>query len=1649
MPTIRQIVNLGALLSLLFSLLGVGGVSPASAPSGLRQLATSSSVAAAMPASAVDETAVPHYFGPNPNWAQSPFTVPDAVVEISAPTEAGGVQAEAVATVGANGVVTDISVTNPGSGYTSATVTISGSGAAAAATALVTMTGIVTDIQITAPGTGYTAPTITISGGGGTGATAAVYGGVAAVTLGGGDYSGFTFPTVDFDFPNDTENGRIAKAHPVCAIPYPTCQSDVPGATYTVTGVVVDDPGTGYSVAPGVVIRDGTEANPINNRAQDRAKVARVDSMKAEKEGKSEAFDSQAVEPIEFANVVPASSTLFMDYVILNTFGSGYTSAPTAIINDTIGGGTGATALVHIDTGGVTSITVTNPGSGYMTKDGIKKFTDPLPGLCIPPACPAYDDTKPTEQQPKFIPAGVPEEKAYNGVEADEYVIALMQYRTSFSSSLKDQTTGVPVGTLVRGYVQVETPSWLTANPGVSQHVPLYNEMMDGSFVRLQVNGVDAFGVTSPQWLGPTIISNKNKPVRIVFHNLLPTGAGGDLFMPVDTTLMGSGMAGGWEQYDPTPVQGGDVLDEVRNPACTLAAAGTGLTQNGVEIDCFTKNRETLHLHGGNTPWISDGTPHQWITPAGENTAYPQGVSVGNVPDMDACTPDNPATPDVDESATDGCMTLYYTNQQSARLMFYHDHAYGLTRLGVYAGGAAGYLITDETDAKLMGAGGALEGLGLGIPLVIQDRTFVPSDEQMYNTYNTDGTVKSYGQDPTWDQERWGGYGSLWYHHVYMTAQNPGDPSGMSAFGRWMYSPWFWPPAGSTKFGPIANPYYGKDPEGPDGMRGTPDDFSTNLATPCSLDDPATWQYQEDPFCEPPQIPGTPNISAGMEQFNDTPIVNGTAYPTLELEPKAYRFRVLNAANDRFFNFQWYVGDPSTASTDLNYKGEAIGPTEVAFDEALLEAAQTDPPGVFVIPDQSDDGGTDTSYSLPGPDWVVIGSEGGFLPAPVVRDGQQHTTWVTDPTVFHVGTVDLFSLLLSPAERADVVVDFSDYAGQTLILYNDGPAAFPARIASYDYFTGAPDMRPIGAPPILPGYGPNTRTIMQVKIAAAVTNQADPALGFNVPELQSAFSHKADGSGVFESGQHPIIVGQAAYNSAYGSSFIGSGWCDAPVNASAKCDGFVRISQSGGTYMTFDTLRKDMFGNHKQLDLYIEPKAIQDETSESVFDEFGRMQANLGVETVPAQPILQNVNLHPYTFPATEMVDTSKLPKATELVAGVYEDLEITPIAVASDGTQIWRFTHNGVDTHPIHYHAFDVQVLNRVAWDNTILPPDATELGWKDTVRISPLMDTIVAFRAVVPTLPWDIPNSVRLLNPSMQDGVSMNLSTAAELLGLPPAAVSPQGEPIDVYNHFVNFGAEYVYHCHILSHEEMDMMRPVTLAYPPWAPTNLVVPVPTGNGNNRTVNVSWTDNSASETGWVIERATSFTGPWTVLATIPRDAAGLNATTGESVGDTITYSDIIGNTNNVYAYRVKAINVVGDTWDYADPAINEIVSGGFPTITTSSAYTNVDSWVEPPMAPTSLTATNLGRRGTNNRIVLTWTNVTGETGYRIQRANDAAFTLGVVSTIRAADNTNSPTVSATLNVSRTPVGRTYYYRVQSVNPMGSAWSPTASIVTQ
>ena len=1565
-----------------------------------------SPVTLSAPASPTDETKVPHYFGPFPNWANSPFTLADATVTIDPP--ASGTTATATATVGAGGAVTGITITDPGSGYLAApvvTITDSaGTNTSATATATITASGSVTAVNVDAFGTGYTAPVVTLTGGctptPGCEATAHAQGGVddtpgvIEVTAGG---SGYTNPTVDFDYPAGVD-GVQARAHAI------TADDGTGNGTFTITGIVVDQTGSGYLTPPNVVIRDGTIYEPI----------------------------------IDGGTGATATAKLQIQQIVLDTFGSGYTSVPTVTITDPTG--TDATATAVTNFGAVTDITLTAPGSGYLTTGGIKKFMDTLPMLCNPTdgSCATA-----TNNLGQHLSIGVPDTTTFtiaNGFanDADYYIVALVQHREQMNSSLPAK------GTLLREYVQLAP----IGTDCVAPYVLLNNDLPDGTSVpAMMPDGVtQACGLDQPHFLGPVIVAQKDRPVRVTFFNLLPTGSGGDLYIPTDSTMMGAGygpLDNGW----PPITDLGTVTDDVRNPECTVSVLNPDGTEllKGDNTNCMKDSRATLHLHGGTTPWISDGTPHQWITPKEADPAanpWPEGESVGVVPDMAGgyTAPDGTIVPDC-SGLHDGCQSFYWTNQQSARLMFYHDHAFGTTRLNVYLGEAAGYVIQDPTEQALVAAGTIPADV---IPLIIQDRTFVPSDHSTDPANPTQLDL----QDPTWDATHWGNYGDFWYHHVYMPAQNPGDPSGMSAFGRWMYGPWFWPPA-DPPHGPIANPYY---------------------TGSCDLNDPATWQYQTDPFCEPPLIPGTPNISAGMEQFNDTPLVNGTAYPTITVEPKAYRLRVLNAANDRFFNLQLYLADATTASTDFNGLGQPIGGTEVAFNPAELAAAQIDP-NIFPTPvDSTPLGGPE---STAGPNWIVIANEGGFLPAPVEVDGQQPTTWIIDPTVFNVGNVDKHSLLVAPAERTDAIVDFSPYAGQTLILYNDAPAAFPARVASYDYYTGAPDLSPVGAPTILPGYGPNTRTVMQIKVASTT-----PAPAFDLVALEDAFRHKADGSGVFESGQHPIIVGQAEYNSAYGTDFVASGDCKR--DGTTQCDGHLRIPDQGGTDLVFNTL---LTGITDTLSIPIEPKAIHDEMNAAAFDEFGRMTANIGLEVVPATPALQNIVLYPYINPQTEIFDATNLPKNQ---IGV----EMTPIAFA-DGAQIWRITHNGVDTHPLHFHLYDVQLLNRVTWDNIVELPDPTELGWKDTVRTSPLEDTIVAMRPLIPDLPFDLPNSIRPLNPAMPLGATMGFNN-----------IDANGNPTDpIINSLVNFGWEYVWHCHILSHEEMDMMRPQSVVMQPNAPSNLTW-VASGNGGNTALTLTWNDNSINETQFLVQKNDG-TG-WVDLAIIPSPLDQVNTMGTVSYTDTTFRWD-----TNVYVYRIIAQNTAGYggqfmsvttesvsqpvaviqpptdltatlqagpqvTLNWTDNAKNETGyviersdnGGAFVQIGTapasnntgtyvdntvvigdvydyrvaavvdgvgSSAYSNtVTVLVDVPAAPSSVNATAVRVNNVRESITLTWTdNAINESGFEIQRATDANFTANLVTSTVGADVT-------TYNTGNIQRGQ-YYIRVHAVNVLGSS----------
>ncbi|MCX5654006.1 MAG: fibronectin type III domain-containing protein [Planctomycetota bacterium] len=836
--------------------------------------------------------------------------------------------------------------------------------------------------------------------------------------------------------------------------------------------------------------------------------------------------------------------------------------------------------LCRAQVGPVPTIDYTKP---YYTNSPIlRKFVDSLPGL------------GPTNANNlgQYIPIATPDTITY--ANCDYYEIWAVEYTERMHSDLPAP------GTKLRGYVQMNNGTHPDTHQNTVAPAPVH-------------------------YLGPLIIAQRDRPVRIKFVNKLSTGTPGKLFIPVDTTYMGAGTG-------------------------PLAPGNNGL---------YTENRAVIHLHGGNTPWISDGTPHQWITPSGETTSYKQGVGVYPVPDMLPLPVEG-----------DGTQTLYYTNAQSARLMFYHDHAYGITRLNVYAGLAAGYLLQDPVEQGLVTAGVIPADQ---IPLIIQDKTFVPDAAKLATT------------DPLWDTTLWGGTGDLWFPHVYMVNQDPTAIDGANPLGRWDYGPWFWPVF------PAADPL--------------------------------------------PALSGVP------EAFMDTPVVNGTAYPFVAVEPKPYRLRILNACNDRYLNLQLYYVDPAN-------------PTEVkmvpAFPDTGLPALWPTDARVGGVPDPT----------LAGPDMIVIGSEGGLLPAPVVIPSTPINYEYNRRNII-VLSVSTHGLFLGPAERADVIVDFSAVpSGSKLILYNDAPAPVPAFDPRIDYYTGDPDQTDSGgAPTTLVGQGPNTRTIMQFWVQGAAGTPVNmAALRAQLPVA-------------FAASQPPAIVPQRAYGAA--------------------TDTFVNIFDN---FLTFTPI-----GSTTPVTYPLQPKAIQE-----LFDTHGRMNATLGVELPFTTAFIQTTLPFGYIDPPTEIFPNGQ--------------------------TQLWKITHNGVDTHAIHFHLFNVQVVNRVGWDGAVRPPDPEELGWKETVKMNPLEDIVVAMTATVPTVPFALPDSIR--SPDVTSPPTSTMGFA----NIDPTTGTPIVPPLT--NALINYGHEYVWHCHILGHEENDMMRPIVLQVPTAAPDAPTIGVATGDYGRATVN-------------------------------------------------------------------------------------------------------------------------------------------------------------------------------------------------------------------
>jgi len=390
------------------------------------------------------------------------------------------------------------------------------------------------------------------------------------------------------------------------------------------------------------------------------------------------------------------------------------------------------------------------------------------------------------------------------------------------------------------------------------------------------------------------------------------------------------------------------------------------------------------------------------------------------------------------------------------------------------------------------------------------------------------------------------------------------------------------------------------------------------------------WQLGAHPLGLPP------NPSVIPEMFGDTMLANGTVFPEATVEARRYRLRILNVCQARFLNLQLYVDDGSPDGITLDSDGE---PT-----------------------------------NEPGPDFIVIGTEGGFLPRPVNIPSNQP---------FDSQSLR-GSLITAPAERWDILVDFSKFTGKKVILYNDAPAPFPMGDPRNDYFPGSP-----GNPTQpQPGFGPNTRQIMRFEVVQA-TGKDTPLRINTTTDLTPDLT--------------PFLVppGTAVQNGV----------------------------------------------------LHLPPGVrVRKLTLNETFDGYGRLIQLLGTN----KPVKGGGFGRAYLDPATET------PEAGE--------------------TEVWQIANLTGDTHPIHFHLVNVQLLGRQPFDaahyngipnatGSARGPLRTELGWKETVRMDPGEVTTVIMKFDLPMVPFSVPSSPR------------------------------------------TGGNEYVWHCHILEHEEHDMMRPLVV--------------------------------------------------------------------------------------------------------------------------------------------------------------------------------------------------------------------------------------------
>jgi spore coat protein A, manganese oxidase len=359
------------------------------------------------------------------------------------------------------------------------------------------------------------------------------------------------------------------------------------------------------------------------------------------------------------------------------------------------------------------------------------------------------------------------------------------------------------------------------------------------------------------------------------------------------------------------------------------------------------------------------------------------------------------------------------------------------------------------------------------------------------------------------------------------------------------------------------------------------------------------------------------NVEAVPEFVGDYPVVNGQIWPTLKLQPRIYRLRLCNGSNTRFFNLSLTQQINSQQSHEFH----------------------------------------------------VIGTDGGFLPAPVCVQ----------------------SLLLSPGERADVLLDLKHCRNHKLILRNNAPIPYSGDPADPRY--AASDYLPLRAD--------------------------DPC-----SELLEIVVSRGTEEGYQDGRFDPAKIVLPPYVD--------------PLPGSKPPD-------------------RSMFG---AIEAVISPVPIDVQEIALVANQLNFMLRRFKLEEYQIE-----MSTPPGVVSPTVLMNGKSWNKPTP---------DPTPVVTQLGAVEVWEFVNVTPDTHPMHVHLVQFQVMSRTWLD---VQPNPS--------RVSPTLPEpmdAVAYQNAAPVEDWE---------KGWKDTVQCH-----------------PGQSTRVLMKFDGYPGDYLFHCHILEHEDMGMM-------------------------------------------------------------------------------------------------------------------------------------------------------------------------------------------------------------------------------------------------